>query len=54
MFARGEGMGGWAKWVPGSGRYRVPVMEGISHGDDRFNIRSIINGTVTVLYGNRL
>lgn len=28
-----EGSGGWTKWVTGSGRYRFPVTEGVSHGD---------------------
>jgi len=27
MVARAEGAGGWAKWVKGSERYRLPVME---------------------------
>jgi len=27
MVTRGKGMGGWAKWVKGTGRYRLPVME---------------------------
>ena len=26
MAARGEEVGGWAKWVKDSGRYRSPVM----------------------------
>ena len=32
MVARGTGVGGWAKSVKGSGRYRLPVMECIVMG----------------------
>ena len=32
-------MGGWAKLVKGSGRYRVPVMESKSYRDKRHSIR---------------
>lgn len=27
MAARGQGVGGWAKWMKGSGRHRLSVME---------------------------
>lgn len=30
MVARGKGRGGWAKWMKGNGRNRLPVMEWIS------------------------
>ena len=32
---RGEGGGGQTKQMRGSGRYRLPVMEGISHQGER-------------------
>ena len=35
--------GGWAKWVKGNGRYRLPVMERISNGDERHSIGNIVN-----------
>ena len=34
MAARGQGMvDAWEKWVKGSRRYRLPVMECITHGN---------------------
>lgn len=44
--------GGWAKWMRGSGRYKPPLMEGISHGDERQGIGSTVKGTVIVLCGD--
>ena len=31
----------WAKWVKDSGRYRLPVTECVSHGDEKFSIGNI-------------
>lgn len=47
------GGGGWAKWVRGSGRYRLPVMEGVSHGHERHSIRNRADSTVPALCGDR-
>lgn len=43
-----RGRGG-AKWVKGSGRHRLPDMEGISHGD----VGNRVSGIVPVLHGDR-
>lgn len=36
----------WTKWVKGSGRYNLTVMELISHRDERYNTGDTINGTI--------
>ena len=41
------------KWMKGSGVYRLPVMEWISHGDERYSIRNIFSDTVIALYSDR-
>ena len=46
------GGGGWAEWVKGSGKYRLPVMEGVSHGDQRYSIGNIVSGSIIALYGD--
>ena len=53
MVAREEEGRSWAKWVKGSGRYRLPVMEQISHRNKRHSISNIVNDTAIVLYGDR-
>ena len=40
----GDVMGEWAKWVKGSGRYRLPIMEWICHKDERYGIDNVVNG----------
>ena len=52
MVARGKRVGGWAKWVKGSGRYRLPVIEQRSHGNKSYSIGNTINGIVIMLYGD--
>lgn len=52
MFARVEESEKRTTWVKVSGRYRLLVMEGISHGSKRYSIRSIVNYIVIVLYGD--
>lgn len=39
-------VGKWPKWVTGNGRYRLPVMEWVSHRDERYSIRSIVYNTI--------
>lgn len=36
-----------------SGRYRLPDMELISHGDERCGIGNTVNGAVIALYTDR-
>ena len=38
----------WGKWVKRSGKYRLLVMEEISHRNERYNIGNIVNGIVIV------
>ena len=47
------GVRGWAKWVKGTGRYRLPVTKGKSHGNKRYIIGIIVNDIVIALYGDR-
>lgn len=47
----GRGIEGRAKWQKGSGRFRLPIMEGVSHRGKRHGIKNIVNGIVTALYG---
>lgn len=51
MVARG--VGACAKCVKGSGRYRLPVITGISHRDERCSMGHIVNETMIVWYGDR-
>ena len=44
----GAGAEGWVKLEKGNGRYRFPVMEYISHVNERYSIRSKVNGVVIV------
>ena len=44
---------GWTKWVKGSGRYRLSVMEYISHRDERYSIGNTVNCIVIALYDDR-
>lgn len=53
MGARGEEGGRWAKWVKGSGRDRLPVMERINHGNKSHSIGSIVHDIVIALYSDR-
>jgi len=41
--SKDRGVGGWAKQVKGSGRYRLPVRESISHRNRRCSIGNIVN-----------
>jgi len=42
-----------AKYVKGSGRYRLPVTQLVSHGDEKYSIGNIAIGIVIGLYGDR-
>ena len=53
MVARVKGFRKWAKWVKSSGRYRLPVIERINHGNKRHRIENIVNGILIALYGDR-
>lgn len=53
MVAQWEGVGEWAKWMEGSGRYRLLIMECKSHGNKKHIIRSTVNDALIVLRGNR-
>ena len=54
MVTKGEELGWvWAKWMKGSGRYRLPFIEWKSHEDARYSIENAVNGIVIALYGNR-
>ena len=44
---------GWAKWVKESGRYRLPIMEWVSHWNKRHSTGNIVNSIVIALYGDR-
>lgn len=53
MVVRGKGVRGMSKWVMGSGKCRLLVMERISHEGKNHGIRSRSNGIVVTLYGGR-
>lgn len=53
MFARGREVGERAKWMKGRGRYRLPVMKGLSHRDERHSTGDTVSAIVIVLYGDR-
>ena len=38
----------------GEGEIQLPVMEQVSHKDDRYTISNIINSTEIVLYGDKM
>ena len=40
-------MKGWAKWVKKRERYKPPVMEQVSHRNEKQSIRNTVNGTVS-------
>ena len=52
IVSRGEGNGGWAKWMKVSGRYRTLVIEQVSHGNKRHSIGNILSGIIITLYGD--
>lgn len=45
--------GKWTKWVKGSGRYKIPVMEWISQGDERYSIRDVVYDIIIGFHGDR-
>lgn len=45
---RGEGLG---KGSEGGSRYRHPVIEGVSHGNERHSLGNRVNDAVTTLWG---
>ena len=49
----GRGLDGKGKWVKGSSRCRLPVMEGRSHTGKRSSTEDKINVTVTMLHRDR-
>lgn len=51
--ARRKGLREWAEWVKGDGSYRIPVMEYLSHGDERHGTGNTANDILTGLYGDR-
>ena len=53
MLGWDEGMGEREKWVKGTGRYRLPGMDWISHRNKGHSTGNIDNDTVIVLQGNR-
>lgn len=44
---------GWAKRVKGSTRYRLPVMEWVSHGNEGYSTGNILDGIIIGLKGDR-
>ena len=40
------------KWVKETGRYKPPVMESISHRDEKHSTGNIFNSIVIVKYGD--
>ena len=51
--AAGGGVGGWAKWVKGSGSYRLVVMGGIGLGNERHSTGDRADGFGRELHGSR-
>lgn len=43
------GLGGQTRWVKGGGRYRLPAVECLRHGDKRDGAGSTVKGIVIVL-----
>lgn len=37
VVVRGDGAGGWAKWVKGKWEYWLPAVECRCHGDERYS-----------------
>ena len=53
MVARGKGVGGWGKWMKGK-REAQPSSYGQNKSrDERHSTGNAVNGTVTVLSGDR-
>ena len=44
---------GWVKCSKGSGRYRILIVEWITHGNKRYNRENIVNNTAIALCGDR-
>ena len=42
----GEQWGGWAKWVKGIKRYKLPVIKYVSHGYEKHSIKNVANNMV--------
>lgn len=53
MVVIGKGTAKWAKWVKGSGGYRLPVTEYINHETKKHSVENIVNDIVITLYGDR-
>ena len=51
MTAKGKWVGGWAKWIKGSGRY-IPATESVSHRDERYSIGNTVSDIAIALYGD--
>ena len=49
----GRGLEGWVKWAKGSGRYRLPVVELISHENKGHRIGNMASDIIIILYGDR-
>lgn len=43
----------WAKQVKGSGKYRLPVMELVSHEDKRYDTENTFSDILIALYIDR-
>ena len=50
--SEGRRVGGWARWVKVNRKYRLPVMECVSHRDEWNSTRNIVDDTVIVLNGD--
>ena len=53
LVAREEGVGRGAKLVDRCKKYSLPVMEQISHRDERYSTENIVNGITIMSYGDR-
>lgn len=53
VVARVDGGEGRAKWVKGTGRCRLPVIERVSHEDEKYRIGNILKAILIALYGDR-
>lgn len=42
MVAGQKGHGGWREKGEGSGRYRIPMLKWVSHGDEMYSIGNIV------------
>lgn len=52
MVARGKGVGEWAKWMKESRRYRLPVIDRVSHGRKKYSVKNTVSGPMA-LHGDR-